>query len=157
MNLIEFKKKQADEYIKKNGLENSYISRSVLLQCKELLPEVKLVGKDENNNIIFFEETSGSLQKRHYGKSDKATSFNLLYNDGTKTEKVTKNYLLGKNIIFNEGYDMAQLHHFIENNNKCFNALEKKEKKIKCSFYLSEEEIDIVKDFVKKMREFRGE
>ena len=43
MNLTEFKKKQANEYIKKNGLENSYISRSVLLQCKELLPEVKLV------------------------------------------------------------------------------------------------------------------
>ena len=81
----------------------------------------------------------------------------MLYNDGIKTEKVTKDFLLNKTIIFKEGYNIEQLHHFIENNNKCFNALEKKGKKIKCSFYLSENEIDIVKDFVKKMREFRGE
>ena len=47
--------------------KESYISEQVQFQCRELTPERKLVGKDEKGNIIFFEETSGSLQNRHYG------------------------------------------------------------------------------------------
>lgn len=155
MKINDLKQQQKDDYIKNNSLEQSYIETKVLWQCKPLLPEVKIVGKDENNNIIFFEETSGSLQKRHYGKFEKANSYNLLVNNGNETKKITKQYLNQAVINFNKGYDMELLLNFIENNNPCFNALDC-EKKNSYRFSLSDKEYLIVKEFIDKMRKYRG-
>lgn len=153
MNLTEFKKQQMMDYKANNGIEASHISTKVLWQCRPLLPEVKIVGKSKNN-IIFFEETSGSLQKRHYGKSDKVTSYNLLYNNGKETKKVTAEYLKDTNIVFNENYDIEILNNFIKNNNNRFNALEN-EKRNKYCLFLSDNEIEAVKELVKRMREIK--
>lgn len=153
MNLKELKEQQKQKYIVENGLEQSHIDYKVLWQCRPLLPEVRIVGKDVKNNIIFFEETASSLQKRHYGKNKKVMSYNLLYNDGEITYKVTKEYLQSSTIIFNEGYDLNMLCEYLENASSRFNPLKDKKKK-KCSFYLTEDEIEIVRQFVKKMRAF---
>ena len=152
MNIREFRKQEET----KNLLKDSYIEFKYLYQCRELTPERIEVGKDENNNTIFFEETSGSLQRRHYGKSDKATSYNLIYSDGEKAHLVTKTYLRAVKIDFNDGYDMEMLFDFLKNNNHRFNALNN-EKRRNCFFYLSEREIELVKEFIKKMRMWKDE
>ena len=156
MKLSELKALKLEEYKKNNNLEQSYISDSVLWQSRPLLPTVKIVGKDGNGNVVFYEETSGSLQKRHYGKSDVATSYNLLYNDGIKTRLVTKEYLKNNVFELKEEYNIDKLVKFIENNNNRFNALDK-EKTKPCQFKLTDEEHEIVKDFIKKMRKVRGQ
>lgn len=156
MRIQELKQLQQRDYLKNNNLEQSYITQNVLWQCRPLLPEVNIVGKDRYHNVIFFEETSGSLQRRHYGKSEEATSFNLLYNDGFKTYKMTKDYLKNNQIMFNTGYDLNLLINFLENNNHRFNALKDEKKKV-YQYRLSEEENELVKEFIKKMRAFRNE
>lgn len=152
MDLAELKKEQQDKYIIDNGLNQSYIDKKVLWQCRPLLPEIKIVGKDKNNgNIIFFEETSGSLQKRHYGKINKATSFNLVYFDGEKSNLVTRNYLVKAKIEYNDDYDLPMLNKFLDNNNHRFNALDN-EKRKRYSYNLTERENEIVREFVRKLR-----
>ena len=152
MNLREFKKRQKENQI----IKGSYISDEVLYQCREITPERRIVAKDGYCSIVFFEETSASLQKRHYNKADKPTSFNLLYNDGEKTHKVTEKYLLNTVLYYTEGYDIDVLLNFLKNNNRRFNALEH-EKRRKCSFFLTDNEIDAVKELVKRMRELKGD
>lgn len=157
MNLSELKKQLSLEYIEKNGLTDSFISKAVLVQCKDVLPERIKVGMDAKGNRIFFEETSGSLQKKHYKKTKGATSFNLLYSDGKQSKKVTVKYLNDSVIKFeNDDYDLNVLLKFIENNNNRFNALVR-DKRIKCSFYLTENEIETVNEFIRKMRKFKDE
>ena len=157
MNLSDFKKELARKHIESNGLTDSFISKTTLMQCKDVLPERINVGIDSKGNRIFFEETAGSLQKKHYKKTKGATSFNLLYSDGKKSEKVTVEYLNDSIIKFeNDDYDLNVLFKFVENNNNRFNALGR-DKRIKCSFYLTEGEIETVQEFIRKMRKFKGE
>ena len=148
----EHKEELKEQYFKCNGLEQSFVSKSVLWQCRPLLPEVKIVGKDENNgNIIFFEETAGSLQKRHYGKINKATSYNLVYYNGEKADIVTRNYLVKAKIYYNDGYDLPTLNKFLDNNSHRFNALDNDKPK-RYSYNLTERENKIVREFVRKLR-----
>ena len=152
MNLAELKKQQKEQYIKDNDLEQSYLPEAVLWQCRPLLPEVIMAGKDENNgNIIFFEETAGSLQKRHYGQSNRATSYNLVYYNGEKTDIVTRNYLVKAKINYNDGYDLPTLNKFLDNNSRRFNALDNDKPK-RYSYNLTERENEIVREFVRKLR-----
>ena len=152
MNLAELKKQQKEQYIKDNDLEQSYLPEAVLWQCRPLLPEVIMAGKDENNgNIIFFEETAGSLQKRHYGQSNRATSYNLVYYNGEKTDIVTRNYLVKAKINYNDGYDLPTLNKFLDNNSHRFNALNNDKPK-RYSYNLTERENEIVREFVRKLR-----
>lgn len=154
MDLNDYRKEQQDKYINDNGLNQSYIDKRVLWQCRPLLPEVKIVGKDKNGNIIFFEETCGSLQKRHYGNSIKASSFNLVYFDGKKSSLVTRNYLITTKIDYNDGYDLPTLNKFLDNNNHRFNALNG-EKRKRYSYNLTADENEIVREFVRKMRLYK--
>ena len=156
MNIRERNKEFINKYIEDNGLKESYIKPEELWRYRSVLPEVKMVGKDENGNKIFFEETSGSLAKRHYGKFDKANSFNLCVFNGAETKLVTNDYLATAKIEFNEGYNLEMLSNFINNKNKRYNPL-KHAKRIKCSFYLTEEEIELVKKFVERIREIYDE
>ena len=137
-------------------IKDSYITEQVQFQCRELIPERELIGKDENNNIIFLEETSGSLQKRHYGKSKKATSFNLIISNGEKAKLVTEEYLRAVRIDFKTGYNTNMMIDFTKNKNKRYNPLQD-EKREKCSFYLSREEQDLVREFLKKVRAYKDE
>lgn len=154
MNLVELKKQQKEQYIKDNELEQSYLPKAVLWQCRPLLPEVIMVGKDEKGNIIFFEETKHSLQKRHYGETIKATNFNLVYYNGEKAELVTRNYLVRAKISYNDGFDLVRLNKFLDNNTARFNALGQNNgsKRKRYSYNLTEQENEIVREFVRKMR-----
>lgn len=156
MNISELRQQQKEEYIKNNDLEQSYINPDVLFRCRPLLPEVKIVGKDNNSNIIFFEETSGSLTKRFYKQFDKANSFNLIVFNGEKSELVTNEYLTTAKIEFNEGYNLEMITNFINSKNKRYNPLQHDKRK-KCSFYLSENEIKLVKEFLGKIRKLKNE
>lgn len=157
MNLTELKKQQKEEYIEANNLQDSYVTKNALWQCRPLLPERKKVGTDNRGNEIFFEETKGSLQSRHYGKINEPSSFNLIYIENSKAEKVTMEYLESCTMIaFNDGYNIEFLINFLENNNKRFNALKGVRKK-QYYFSLSEEEYQLVEDFIRKMRAYKNE
>ena len=70
---------------------------------------------------------------------------------------MTVEYLNDSVIKFeNDDYDLNVLLKFVENNNNRFNALGR-DKRRKYSFYLTENEIETVNEFIRKMRKFKDE
>lgn len=150
MNIRDLKKQQY-------AIPDSYIPLNILYQCREIRPERIIVAEDRNN-IIFFEETAGSLKRRHLEKTDKATSYNLLVSDGkNKAEKLTIEWLKGKVLNYKENYNLNFLISFLENNNHRFNALGINgfEKKKHFMMTLTETEHELVKEFVQKLRTYK--
>lgn len=145
--------KQFEEYIQNNNLTDSFIKKEVLRQCRDVIPERRYVGKDNYGNTIFFEEAEDNLRKRHYGKLDKPRHFNLLVSNGEKSVKITQRYLSLVQINFNEGYNLETLKEFIKNNSKHFNPL-KDEKKYQKSYRLTAKEHELVKEFIRRVREY---
>ena len=142
---------QRQHYIEINHLQDSHIDKKLLYQYRRVLPQRKYIGRTESGLKIFFEETTGSLMKRNYGKSDVVTSWTLLYSDGEKSEKLTKNFK--EEIIFIEGYSKEYIDNFLKNNNKRTNVLakEKKERK-RYTIWADAEEFEIIQDFIRKLR-----
>ena len=56
MNLSDFKKELARKHIESNGLTDSFISKTTLMQCKDVLPERIHVGIDNEGNRIFLKK-----------------------------------------------------------------------------------------------------
>ena len=147
------------QYAQEHNLTDTLISLQVLRQCRPDLPERKEVGKTFDGLKILFEETQGSLLKRHYGysKSEHATSWNLIYIDENgQAKKVDEKWLEGQIIDFNDEFDMEILLMYLKTNNRRWNALDgKKSKKKQRSIWLTDDEYDYVLEFVEKMRKMK--
>ena len=143
------KDKERQHYIEINHLEDSYIDKNLLYQYNKVLPQRNYVGRTESGYKVFYEETQTSLKKRNYGKSDVVTSWNLLYSDGDKSEKVTKEFIENNGFYFYDGYSIGSLMYFLENNSKCLNALDNRKN---CTINVTEEEFEMVQEFLKKVR-----
>ena len=148
------------KYAQEHNLTDTLISLQVLRQCRPDLPERKEVGTTSNGLRILFEETQGSLLKRHYGysKSEHATSWHLIYIENGQAKKVDKKWLEGQIIDFNDAFDMEILTNYLKSNNRRFNALDnKKSGKKQRSIWLTDDEYEYVLTFVEKMRRVKSE
>lgn len=148
------------KYAQEHNLTDTLISLQVLRQCRPDLPERKEVGKTSDGLRILFEETQGSLLKRHYGysKSEHATSWHLIYIENGQAKKVDKKWLESQIIDFNNGFDMEILFNYLKSNNRRFDGLNgKKTGKIQRSIWLTDDEYEYVLTFVEKMRRVKGE
>ena len=163
MNLREYKKQQKQEttitfqeaYQQQLDklLKDSLIPFEVLRQCRELTPERKLVGVDNNGNKVMFEETANSLRRRHYGEIKKPATYNLIVTDGKTPELVTRDYLRTHKIEFNADYDMQLLVDFLNSGSHKLN----KERRQSYYMCLTPTEHEIVQEFIKKMRKLKDE
>lgn len=148
------KDKERQQYIEFHHLQDSYIDKNILYQSQNVLPERKYVGRTENGDKIFFEETSGSVVKRNYGKSEVVTSWNLLISHNEKSELMTKEKMKILNIVYYDGYSKEYLMNFLEKNNKRNNALNPSTNERKrYTIWADAEEFEIIQDFIKKLRE----
>lgn len=143
-------------YLEDNHLIDSHIDKKILYQYRNVIPQRKYVGRTDKYKI-FFEETRGSLLKRNYGKSDKVTSWTLLYSDGEKPERITKDFIEKNEIIYYDGYSEEFLFNFLKNNNKRTNGLEVKKDYKRHTMFVTDDEYDMIKDFIKKIREVKDE
>ena len=148
------KDKERQQYIELNHLQDSYIDKKILYQYKNVLPERRFLGKTKDEKYkIFYEETRGSLVKRNYGKSQNVTSWNLLFSDGEKSEKITKEFLQNNELTL---FDCSKddLMNFIENNSKRVNPLDTSMKKDRRrrSIWANDEEFEIIQEFIRKLR-----
>ena len=132
---------------------DSHIDKKILYQYRNVQPERKNVGVTRRGYKIFFEETRGSLCKRNYKKSDKVTSYNLVYSDGKETKMVTKEFLEANNIQFYGNYNKDMLINYLDTKSKRTDALtfEYKNRKL-YNVYVTEEEKEMIKALLKKMR-----
>ena len=91
------------KYAQEHNLTDTLISLQVLRQCRPDLPERKEVGTTKDGLRVLFEETQGSLLKRHYGysKSEHVTSRALIYIENGQTNKVNEKWLEGQILDFN--------------------------------------------------------
>ena len=163
MNLREYKKQQKQEttitfqeaYQQQLDklLKDSLIPFEVLRQCRELTPERKLVGVDNNGNKVMFEETANSLRRRHNGEIKKPATYNLIVTDGKTPELVTRDYLRTHKIEFNADYDMQLLVDFLNSGSHKLN----KERRQSYYMCLTPTEHEIVQEFIKKMRKLKDE
>ena len=148
------------KYAQEHNLTDTLISLQVLRQCRPDLPERKEVGTTKDGLRILFEETQGSLMKRHYGysKSEHATSWHLIYIENGQAKKVDEKWLEGQIINFNNEFNMEILFNYLKSNNRRFNALDnKKSEKKQRSIWLTDDEYDYVLTFVEKMRRVKDE
>ena len=113
------------KYAQEHNLTDTLISLQVLRQCRPDLPERKEVGKTKDGLRILFEETQGSLMKRHYGysNSEHATSWYLIYIENGQAKKVDKKWLEGQIIDFKDEFNMEILFNYLNNNNRRFDGL----------------------------------
>lgn len=140
-------------YIKKNHLENQFISETDLYYVRPDLPEKKEVGTC-GNDIIFFEESRWSLQQRHYGYTNKPMAWNLLCmrcNDRPK--RVTKEYVNTHNIEYFEGYNDKILLDYIKSKAPIYNRKKQTVPKRVRSYRATEEEHKLLTEFLKRLRE----
>lgn len=148
------------KYAQEHNLTDTLISLQVLRQCRPDLPERKEVGKTKDGLRILFEETQGSLLKRHYKytNSEHATSWQLIYIENGQANKVDKKWLEGQIIDFNNDFDIEILTNYLKSNNKRFNALDnKKSEKKQRSIWLTDDEYEYVIMFIEKMRGMKDE
>lgn len=148
------------KYAQEHNLTDTLISLQVLRQCRPDLPERKEVGTTKDGLRILFEETQGSLLKRHYGysKSEHATSWHLIYIENGQAKKVDKKWLEGQIIDFKDEFNMEILLKYLKSNNRRFNALDnKKSEKKQRSIWLTDDEYEYVLIFVEKMRRVKNE
>ena len=148
------------KYAQEHNLTDTLISLQVLRQCRPDLPERKEVGKTSDGLRILFEETQGSLLKRHYGysKAEHATSWQLIYIENGQAKKVDENWLQSQIIDFDDEFNMEILLKYLRTNNRRWNALDgKKSKKKQRSIWLTDDEYEYVLTFVEKMRRVKDE
>ena len=138
-------------YIKQHNLEDSFIDYRNLYLYRKAQPERRKVGYS-GNNVIFFEETLGSLKNRNYESNKEVTSWNLVYYNGETTQKVTQEWLESVVINFNGEYDKKDLINFLSTNTKRTNPLNPKRKRKARHIFLYDEEYEYVKLFLKKLR-----
>lgn len=146
------------KYAQEHNLTDTLISLQVLRQCRPDLPERKEVGKTSDGIRILFEETQGSLLKRHYKYTDSehATSWHLIYIENGQAKKVDKKWLEGQIIDFKDEFDMETLNNYLKSNNRRFNGLDgKRTEKKQRSIWLSDKEYEYVIKFVEKMRRMK--
>lgn len=146
------------KYAQEHNLTDTLISLQVLRQCRPDLPERKEVGKTSNGLKILFEETQGSLLKRHYKytNSEHATSWQLIYIENGQAKKVDEKWLEGQIIDFSNDFDIEILFNYLKSNNRRFNALDnKKSEKKQRSIWLTDDEYEYVLTFVEKMRKVK--
>ena len=149
-----------DNYIKEQNLNDSLIDKKFLYQVRPDLPERKEVGTTKDGLRILFEETQGSLLKRHYKYTDSehATSWHLIYIENGQAKKVDKKWLEGQIIDFNNDFDIEILTNYLKSNNRRFDGLNgKKTGKIQRSIWLTDDEYEYVLTFVEKMRRVKNE
>ena len=146
------KSDQRKQYIEENNLFDSFIDEKKLFQYRGVLPKRMNVGTTDKGHKVFFEESAHSLMQRKYGYKDKVVGWNLVYYDGNKTELVTKDYLQGNRIDFNEGFNLDKINYYLDNK-ITRNALSgDTEKKIKYCFCVKRSEVALVKEFLKRLR-----
>ena len=148
------------KYAQEHNLTDTLISLQVLRQCRPDLPERKEVGTTKDGLRVLFEETQGSLLKRHYGysKSEHATSWHLIYIENGQAKKVDKKWLEGQIIDFKDEFDIEILINYLKSNNRRFNALDnKKSEKKQRSIWLTDDEYEYVLTFVEKMRKIKND
>ena len=148
------KESERQQYIEKYKLQDSYIDKKIIYQYKNVIPERRFLGKTKDGKYqIFYEETRGSLVKRNYGKSDIVTSWNLLYSNNEKSEKITKEFLKNNELVL-FGCSKDDLMNFINKKSKRVNPLDTRIKKErKChSIWVDDEEFEIVQEFIRKLR-----
>ena len=148
------------KYAQEHNLIDTLISLQVLRQCRPDLPERKEVGRTSDGLRILFEETQGSLLKRHYGysKSEHATSWHLIYIENGQAKKVDKKWLEGQIIDFNDEFDMEILMKYLKTNSKRWNGFNgQKTKKKQRSIRLTDDEYEYVIMFIEKMRRVKDE
>ena len=148
------------EYAQEHNLTDTLISLQVLRQCRPDLPERKEVGITKDGLRILFEETQGSLLKRHYKytKSEHATSWHLIYIENGQAKKVDEKWLEGQTIDFNDGFDMEILLTYLKTNSKRWNGFNgKKTDKRQRSIRVTDEEYEYVMKFLKKLRSYKDE
>ena len=148
------------KYAQEHNLTDTLISLQVLRQCRPDLPERKEVGTTKDGLRILFEETQGSLLKRHYKYTDSkhATSWHLIYIENGQAKKVDKKWLEGQIIDFKDEFDMEILINYLKSNNRRFNGLDgKRTEKKQRSIWLSDKEYEYVIKFVEKMRGMKSE
>lgn len=146
------KEKERINYINMNKLQDSYIDKNIIYQYRKVVPQRIYIGKSKNYDI-FFEETRGSLLKRNYGKAGNVTSWNLLYSDGKKSEKITKENIKDFDFVFKNNYSIDDINNYLKNNSKRMNGLNpvKTDRKTR-QIWVNDEEFLIVQEFVKKLR-----
>ena len=143
------------QYAQEHNLTDTLISLQVLRQCRPDLPERKEVGRTKDGLRILFEETQGSLLKRHYKytKSEHATSWQLIYIENGQAKKVDEKWLEGQIINFNSDFDMGILIKYLKTNSRRWNGLNgQKTKKKSRHIWLTDDEYEYVIKFVEKMR-----
>ena len=148
------------KYAQEHNLTDTLISLQVLRQCRPDLPERKEVGTTKDGLRILFEETQGSLLKRHYKYTDSehATSWHLIYIENGQAKKVDKKWLESQKIDFKDEFNMEILFNYLKSNNRRFDGLNgKKTGKIQRSIWLTDDEYEYVLEFVEKMREMKNE
>ena len=148
------------QYAQEHNLTDTLISLQILRQCRPDLPERKEVGTTKDGLRILFEETQGSLLKRHYKYTDSehATSWYLIYIENGQAKKVDEKWLESQIIDFNNDFDIEILTNYLKSNNRRFNALDnKKSEKKQRSIWLTDDEYEYVLTFVEKMRRIKGE
>ena len=151
--------KKVNNYINENNLQKSYIKPELLYQIRPTLPETKIVAKTDDF-MVMFEETAGSVRNRHYkyDREGKKPTFNLLFidNNGTRLfdyEDVAKI----ENIELQNGYTVIDIERFLNTDNKRKNGVSyRKTGRKSVIFYITDEEKELIKKFIEKMREVRG-
>ena len=152
---------EKSKYIEENNLADSHIPIEFLWQVRGTVPIRKEIGRyADSNSVLFLEETQGSLRKRHYGYTQaKTTSYNLLYSDGTKGTlindyKVFLNKYDTADLMLNGGYTVDDIINFLkyDNKHKLKHIYQRTGRKQR-NYFLDDEEHEMVKTFVKRMRE----
>lgn len=148
------------KYAQEHNLTDTLISLQVLRQCRPNLPERKEVGKTKDGLRILFEETQGSLLKRHYGynRSEHATSWALIYIENGQAKKVDEKWLRSQTIDFNNEFDIEILLTYLKTNSKRWNGFDgKKTDKRQRSIRVTDEEYEYVMKFLRKLRSYKEE
>ena len=148
------------KYAQEHNLTDTLISLQVLRQCRPDLPERKEVGRTSDGLRILFEETQGSLLKRHYKYTDSehATSWHLIYIENGQAKKVDEKWLEGQIIDFNDEFNMEILFKYLNTNSRRWNGFNgQKTKKKQRGIWLTDDEYEYVIMFVEKMRRMKSE
>ena len=146
-----------NEYIKKYDLQNSFIEPRKLYLYRKAQPIKQEIGTTNNGDVIFFEETLGSIVNRHKGTKAEPTSWNLVYCNGETTQEVTHEWLQSATINFTSEYDKKDLINFLTTKTKRTNPLKPNKKRKQRTLCLFDDEYEYVKLFIKKLRASKNE
>lgn len=145
------------KYIKENNIQDTYILKNIIWQVRGLLPERIDIGKDENGNKVFFEETLNSLRNRHYGWSNEATSYNLLLSNGETSTRITKEVFKNLNITYSGRFSKDDIEYFLKYRKNKINVLYGRMKNQRVICVNDDEEYRVVNEFLEKWRKMKNE